>query len=160
LMTEAHRYLALACLGQRSYAEAVKAGLISLGLARGGPLKVQIGLAWRVLGKILAELDTQKEIIPVVVDGKNCNAYDCFSASLQMFAEMGIPDEQARTARELARFERLHGDWREGFRLWQEARDLFAHLGMGIEVSRMDRLGETEKYTNNRDLFRTTNLKE
>jgi hypothetical protein len=78
----------------------------------------------------------------VVVDGKQCNAHACYAASLQIFVEIGAASEQARTARELASYELEHGDRREGIRLWQESRDLFARLGLAIEVERMDRLVE------------------
>ena len=53
---------------------------------------------------------------------------------------MGAAGEQARTARQWAAYELEHGDYREGVRLWEEARELFARLGMPGEVARMDKI--------------------
>jgi tetratricopeptide (TPR) repeat protein len=140
LLTEVYRSLALACLGQNRRDEALSAGLRALDLARKAHLNEHIGRAWRVLGRVSAAYNPQTEGIPVVVDGKECSAHACYAASLQIFVEMGAASEQGHTARELASYELEHGERREGIRLWQEARDLFARLGLEMEVERMDRL--------------------
>ena len=138
LVTETYRFLALACLGHQRCEEALNAGLRALDLARQGRVNEHIGRAWRVLGHISAALDSKTCRAPVLVDGQECSAHACYAASLQIFVEMGAAAEQARTARELALFELERGDRREGARLWQEARDLFARLGLTLEVERMD----------------------
>jgi tetratricopeptide (TPR) repeat protein len=142
LLTEVYRSLALASLGQGCLSEALTAGLRALELARKARLNEQIGRAWRVLGRVSAAFVPETNSSSVVVDGKQCNAHACYAASLQIFVEIGAASEQARTARELASYELEHGDRREGIRLWQESRDLFARLGLAIEVERMDRLVE------------------
>jgi predicted ATPase/class 3 adenylate cyclase len=144
LLTEVYYSLTLACLGQDRCSEALTAGLRALEVARQAHLNQHIGRAWRVLGRISAALGPQAEgaPVPVIVDGKECSTHACYAASLQIFVEMGMASEQARTARDLASYELEQGDRREGIRLWQEARDLFARLGLRMEVERMDRLAE------------------
>ena len=138
LLTETYRSLALACLGQGRREEALSAGLRALELASQQHLNEHIGRAWRVLGRVSAAFDPQPGGAPVVVEGKPCSTHDCYAASLQIFVEMSAANEEARTARELASYELEHGDRHEGLRLWQEARDLFARLGLALEVERMD----------------------
>ncbi len=145
LLSEVYRTLALACLGQNRCEEALSAGLRALELARAQNQNEHIGRAWRVLGRVAAAFDPQAGFekpgrFKVVVDGKQCGAHDCFAASLQIFVEMSATNEQARTARDLASYELEHGDRQEGMRLWQGARDMFARLGLGLEVERMDRI--------------------
>ncbi len=45
--------------------------------------------------------------------------------------------ERARTLREWAKYELAHGDKARGAAMWQEARELFARLGVELEVERM-----------------------
>jgi class 3 adenylate cyclase/tetratricopeptide (TPR) repeat protein len=144
LLTEVYRSLALALMGQDRCEEALQAGLRALELARQQHLNEHIGRAWRVLGRVSAAIEPKAGCappgsFPVMVDGKACGAHDCFAASLQIFVEMSATNEQARTARAMAMYELDHGDRQEGVRLWQEARDLFARLGLQLEVERMDR---------------------
>ncbi len=144
LLTEVYRSLALALMGQERCEEALHAGLRALELARQQNLNEHIGRAWRVLGRVSAAIEPKAgcappDSFPVVVEGKPCGAHECFAASLQIFVEMSATNEQARTARAMAMYELDHGDRQEGVRLWQEARDLFARLGLQLEVEQMDR---------------------
>lgn len=135
MLPETYRWLALSYLGQRRYDEALSAGIKSLHLANQEPVSAQVGQAWRTLGRVAACFRG-----PVMIDNEPCTAHGCYAASLQVFVEMGSAGEQARTARQWAAYELEHGDYREGVRLWEEARELFARLGMPGEVERMDRM--------------------
>ncbi len=145
MQAEVHHNLAAALVGQRRCAEALAAGLQALDLARQGRSNENIGRAWRVLGRVASALEeterqTGEPQRSVMVDGRQCSAQDCYAASLQVFVEMGAASEQARTVRDWAADELRSGDYVEGQRLWQEARDLFVRLGLVREVERMDQL--------------------
>jgi hypothetical protein len=60
-----------------------------------------------------------------------------FEESLRICREMGMEGEEARTLREWARYELGHGDPARGAAMWEEARDLFARLGVELDVERM-----------------------
>jgi tetratricopeptide (TPR) repeat protein len=150
MQAEVYRNLAVALVGQKRLEEALPAGLRALDLARQSRSNENIGRAWRVLGRLAAEIRAgegdallQKRVLPPVeVDGRICSAHDCYAASLQVFVEMGAAGEQARTMREWAANELETGDRPEGLRLWKEARDQFVRLGLVREVERMDRQSE------------------
>jgi len=80
-----------------------------------------IGGVWRTLGKVIAHAAE-----PVAIGDKTCNAEACFAESVRVFTEMGAEGERARTLRAWARYE-----------MGQEAQDIFARLGMELEVERM-----------------------
>ena len=56
---------------------------------------------------------------------------------MQIFTEMGAKGERARILRAWARYEMGQGDVARGKAMWQGARNLFAQLGMELEVERM-----------------------
>jgi tetratricopeptide (TPR) repeat protein len=134
LLGEAWGWRALAYLGLGRLDEALSAGVRALDAARERQVPEGIGRAWRVLGRVAGRFRGE-----VHVYGQPCTAHGCYAASLQAFVEIGATGEQARTVRQWASYEMESGDRAEGQRLWQEARDLFTHLGMPYEVERMER---------------------
>jgi hypothetical protein len=74
---------------------------------------------------------------PITIGDKTCDAVACFAEGAQVFTEMGAEGERARTLRAWARYEMDQGDVARGGAMWREARDLFARLGMELEVGQM-----------------------
>lgn len=125
-------FLAEACLGQHKMEEALVVARRALALGREVGAPLLIGGAWRALGMVLA-----RAARPIAIGEKTYDAAACFAESVQIFTEMGIEGERARTLRVWARYEMGHGYLARGKAMWQEARDLFVRLGMELEVERM-----------------------
>ena len=75
--------------------------------------------------------------ISVTVDGGQWDAEACFAESARIFTEMNTEGELARTLRAWAEYEIKRENRARGETMWQEAKDLFARLGMELEVERM-----------------------
>jgi hypothetical protein len=76
-------------------------------------------------------------------DGPQAAVYDaaaCFAESLRICTETGMEGERAWTLRAWATCELERGDRSHGMAMWQEARELFAKLGVELEVERMAEL--------------------
>ncbi len=132
-LSAAYRFLAEACLGQHKHDDALAAAHRALELGQETDQREHIGAAWRVLGLVAAEGGAGA--IPLGTD--SYTARHCFTASLDLFIEMGAEGERARTLRAWAWYEQTHGDPAHGAALWHEAQALFARLGMTAEVGRM-----------------------
>lgn len=132
-LSETHRFLAEACLGQGKIKEALAAARRALKLAQETEAREFTGAAWRILGMVVAELPES------VAAGKDVyDAAACFAGSLRIFTEMGAEGERARTLRAWARYEIEKGDREHGETMWQEAQEIFERLGMAPEVERME----------------------
>lgn len=118
--------LAQICLAQGRRAEAQAAAAEALALAQAGGSKFLIGLAWRINGQVAS----QQAPAPTAAA-----AY--FANSLQLFNEVNMQAEQARTLQAWAQHERAQGDPAAGEKMWGEARALFAELGLSHELARM-----------------------
>jgi len=138
-VSDSYRCLAEACLGQGKLDEALTAGLRALTVARESDEEEYIMAAWRVLGQT-----AWRRSAPVVVKAQASGetrlytAADCFAESLHLCTEVGMEGERARTLREWATFELASGQWERGAAMWGEARELFAQLGVDLEVKRME----------------------
>jgi class 3 adenylate cyclase/tetratricopeptide (TPR) repeat protein len=124
-ISETYGFLAQACLGQGKLDQASNAALKSLALAQEVQAQEMIGVAWRVLGTILAS-----GAPTVVIDNMAVNAVTCFANSLRIFEQTGMQGERARTLREWGEYEILQGDRQKGQAFWQEARQIFVDLGL------------------------------
>ena len=127
----AYRFLAEAYLGQGQVAAALTAAQRAVDLAGATAQQEHLAAAWRVLGLVAAQVAG-----PVAVGGRDYSAAACFAASLHLFGEMGAEGERARTLRAWAWYERAQGD-PHGALIWEEARSIFARLGLTLEVARM-----------------------
>lgn len=147
-LSDTYQILAEACLGQGKIEEALTAARQALTLGREAGVQAFIGGAWRTLGVVVAHPDFRArladfklhEVFPHLkpdIEHLQSEATVCFVESLRICKEMGMEGEQARTLREWARYELAQGDPVRGAAMWQEARDLFARLGVELEVERM-----------------------
>jgi predicted ATPase/class 3 adenylate cyclase len=137
VLSDTYYFLAEAFLGQGKVAEALAAARQSLILGQTGGVPAYIAAAWRVLGEVAAWLPEPIVIADEVGEERRYDAPACFTASIHICSDTGMAGERARTLRTWARYELQHGDRVRGAALWQEARDLFAHLGADMEVERM-----------------------
>jgi predicted ATPase/class 3 adenylate cyclase len=135
-LSEAHRFLAQAYLGQGDYDRALATAQRALALGQGFGDQEDIGGAWYVLGLI-----AMGQGRPVAADGdpESLAAGDCFARSLDIFAATGMEREQAWVLREWARFELAQGQAEQGQLHWQAAWDLFQQLGLTRQLEQMDR---------------------
>jgi predicted ATPase/class 3 adenylate cyclase len=132
-LAETYRFLAQARLGQGRATEALEAARRALELGQGTGLQEDIGEAWRVLGMVLTAAPSPGSI---TVGEDTLDAAACFARSLEIFTETGMEGEQARTLRAWARYEMERGDRDRGERMWQEAREVFARLGIELGKER------------------------
>ncbi|MBA3530505.1 MAG: tetratricopeptide repeat protein [Ardenticatenales bacterium] len=123
----AYSYLAKAYLGQGKIEEALTTAKHALALGQKSGAQAHIAAAWRALGMIGAQQEAP-ESPPA----------DCFAEAQRLYIATGAEVEHARTLREWARYELTTGSSGQGLTLWQEARDLFMHLGLDIELKRME----------------------
>jgi tetratricopeptide (TPR) repeat protein len=124
---ETYCFLAEACLGQGKAHEALDAAQRALELAQETGLQKVTGIAWRVLGMALAAAPPPGSLN---IGEETPDAADCFVHSLQVFAEMGMESERARTLRAWAEHEMERGDRDRGEEMQREAREIYARLGI------------------------------
>jgi predicted ATPase len=130
-LSENYRFLAEALLGRGSLDEAKGAALRALELCREVENHEHLAEAWRVLGLVASDSESDIEI-----DGETRDPAACFSQSLSIFSRIKMEAERARTLRDWARHELAHGDPERGRQLLDEARDSFRRLHMRHELER------------------------
>ncbi len=135
-ISETHRFLAEACLGQGKWEEALPAARRALSLAQAVEQRDMMAGAWRVLGQVLAQLEAGKGTLEVGSSNfQPPTSNFCFAESLRLCVEAGMEGEQAWTLWVWAQHEREQGDPARGERLMREAQALAARLGMMLEPS-------------------------
>lgn len=136
--------LAEACLGLQKLDDALNAARTAIALAKETEQQGYIGQAWRVLGMVAAQLSA-----PVSLYNQSYDPTACFNESLQTFTEIGMEGERARTIRAWARYEIDQGDKTRGETMWQEAREIFTQLDMGLELEKMtEQMPTTDHHDN------------
>ena len=126
-LAETYRFLAEACLGQGKVDEALDAARRALELAQETQLQEDVGSAWRALGMALAAAPSPGSL---TIGDESLDAAACFVKGLGVFAETGMEGERARTLRAWAGYEIERGDRGRGEEMRQEAREIFARLGI------------------------------
>lgn len=136
-------YYAEALIGLGRYDEAFYSARQALILGEEDKTPEYIGMAWRTLGMICANI---KDVVRFSDwETRQMGKYDaetCFSKSVKIFIDAEIDSERARTLREWACYKLNLNDRVQGAKLWQEAQDIFAKLGAQMEVERMNTLPE------------------
>jgi class 3 adenylate cyclase/tetratricopeptide (TPR) repeat protein len=141
--SETYAFLGEACLGQGKLKEALDAATRALAIARESENDLDLGIAWRTLGKVLAAWNKDELGAPPGV-ASICQPHpepqSCFLKSHQIFKKINAESEAARTLREWAEFEIQNGRVEEGTRMLEEAQMVLSRLGaLGA--------GETEPVT-------------
>lgn len=138
-LAETYSFLAEACLGQGKLTEALEAAQHGVALAQKSENHLDLGGAWRALGKVAAGMKKRRaDARPVSAAAGLALAEPsaCFTESLRVFKLINAEGEQARTLRAGAEFELHEGRTEEGRKKLEAARSIFQRLGMTLEVER------------------------
>jgi tetratricopeptide (TPR) repeat protein len=129
--SETYAFLGEACLGQGKLKEALDATNRALALARESENDLDLGIAWRTLGKVLTAWNKDELGAPGVASicQPQPEPQSCFLKSHQIFKKINAESEAARTLREWAQFEIQNGRVEEGTRMLEEAQMVLSRLG-------------------------------
>lgn len=136
---EAHAFLSEACLGQGKLKDALDAANRALDLARESENDLDLGIAWRMLGQVLAAWSNDKS--PRLQNGAPLNEicsdpHACFDESLRIFKKINAESEAARTLRAWAAFDLQNDRVDEGNKKLKEAQAVFLRLGAIVQNER------------------------
>jgi class 3 adenylate cyclase/tetratricopeptide (TPR) repeat protein len=134
-ISETYCLLAEACLGQEKRQEALTSAKRALALAKESGSHLDMGGAWRTLGRAATDLGRNSGAPASEPAGLNPRA--CFEESLRVFQQIDAQGEQARTLRAWAEYEMRQGRAEAGQKMWAEARNIFLRLGLHAEVQKM-----------------------
>jgi tetratricopeptide (TPR) repeat protein len=139
VLSVTYSFLANAYLGQNKVSEALPAAQRALDLAEETESQDDLGLVWRVLGLVAAAL-AEPVTISLGKEGqtRTLKAEEFFFESERIFNEIEKEEERARTLREWAKYKLAEGDYQQGMRMWDEAKEIFMQLGALPEVERME----------------------
>jgi class 3 adenylate cyclase/tetratricopeptide (TPR) repeat protein len=130
--SETYAFLSEACLGQGKLKEALDAADRALAIASESENDLDLGIAWRTLGKVLAA--SSKDRLPVSTDGASLDQTQfkpdaCFLQSHRIFKKIDAEGEAAGTLRAWAEFDLQNGRDAEGTKRLQEAQTILRRLG-------------------------------
>ena len=131
ILTETYRFLAEALLKQNKVSRAFEAAQVSFAFAVEAENLEDIAGAWHILGLTAAHTR-----MPVEINGKPRTAAECFTKSLQIFAEIKMKAARARVLRDFAAYEKTAGRMTAAREMSAEARKIFTKLEMPIEADR------------------------
>jgi tetratricopeptide (TPR) repeat protein len=140
-LSESYRFLSEACLGQGNLVEAVDAAQRALSLGQKSQSGLDVGAAWRALGRVAAKIKKQN---PQSNSGEAAPATTlpdpetCFSESMRVFEQMNAEAERARTLRVWGKFDLEQGRTKEGRERLEASRSIFNRLEMTLVVERTD----------------------
>ena len=120
-LSGSYRYLAEARLGTKKVSQALAEAQLALALAKEANASETIGLAWRTLGRVIAQQPN-----PITLDDRVYTPAGCFAESLRTFTDLNRPGQQARTLRAWASFEERKNNPTKAQNLRQEAKALLA----------------------------------
>ena len=138
VLSEAFGFLAEACLAQGRFAAGLQAAERSLTLASDSGNELDVGVAQRLLGQLLAGAGTSS---PPAAAGPEAPAQEpsqYFSQSLALFKKLNAEGEQGRTLRAWGQFELAQGDKASGTKKLAAALEIFQRLGMRAETARTE----------------------
>ncbi len=140
-LSETYRFLSEACLGQGKLPEALDAAQQALTLAQKSENSLDLGSAWRAVGRVAAKLSAPGSEPPATAGSSVAAIAEpaaCFRESLRVFQQMNAEAEQARTLRVWAKFELEQGRHDEASEKWEAAQSIFLRLGMPLAAERKD----------------------
>ena len=141
-LSEAQRFLSEACLGQGKLNEALEAAERALRLAQESENGLDLGAAWRALGRIGAKLSAaeigSRSSQAGAGAGQVPEPETCFRESLRVFKEMNAEAEQARTLRVWSKVALAQGREAESREKSAEAQKIFMRLSMPLVAEKQD----------------------
>jgi tetratricopeptide (TPR) repeat protein len=137
VLSEASSFLSEACLGQEKVSEALESAEQALALARESGNELDLGIAWRALGRAKTRMpDVEGHPSGTDPDSNRCDPPACFEESLALFKKMNSEAEQARTLRAWAEFDLWRKDFATARQKLATVQTTFERLGMKTEAER------------------------
>jgi predicted ATPase/class 3 adenylate cyclase len=129
---ETYAFLSEACLCQGKLKDALDAANHALAMAGESENDLDLGIAWRTLGKVLAACP--KDQLPLSANGATPDKPQfepdaCFQQSHQIFKKIDAEGEAAGTLRAWAEFDLQNGRDAEGRKRLEEAQTILRRLG-------------------------------
>jgi tetratricopeptide (TPR) repeat protein len=133
-LADTYRFLAQACLGQEQVMEALSWAHRARHFALHNGGVELLGMTWRVLGQVVAQLPPQ--VLPVTIEDDLYDAPGCFAESLRLLQEANsgasVHRERVRTLWAWAAYELARGNKERGREMAQEAQAIAEQLGMEL----------------------------
>jgi predicted ATPase/class 3 adenylate cyclase len=129
---ETYAFLSEACLGQGKFKEALDAADHALAMASESENDLDLGIAWRTLGNVLAACSKDRAAISArngSLDQPQFEPEACFEQSHQIFKKIDAEGEAAGTLRAWAEFDLQNGRIQEGNKRLEEAQSILRRLG-------------------------------
>ena len=137
VLSESYCFLTEAYLGLEKPAQALQAAQQRLAHGRATANPIDIGQAWRVLGRTASQIGH-----PVRANQQEdavFSASACFEQSLKIFSELKLERNRAFVLWNWAEYELAQGNMEEGSRMWQEAHSKFERLNLPLLAARMSK---------------------
>jgi class 3 adenylate cyclase/tetratricopeptide (TPR) repeat protein len=130
--SETYAFLSEACLGLGKLNEALDAAQRALALARETENDLDLGIAWRTLGQVLAARNKNRLVNGATLDESHPGPDGCFVESHRIFKKINAESEAARTLSAWAEFDFQGGRAEEGNKKREEAQTIFRRLGTAL----------------------------
>ena len=131
--SETYAFLSQGCLGQGKLAEALEAANRALNLARETENDLDLGIAWRTLGEVLAGCNNERGAVPNSPLNEICSEPEaCFQESHRIFEKINAEGEAARTLRAWAELDLQNGRLEEGQVKLADAQAIFRRIGAHV----------------------------
>ena len=143
VLAETFVFLSEACLGLGKLAEAIKTAQKAIHLAQQSENPLNLGEAWRALGRIGAAVALQRRQTSnsdSIVGLDTTDPGHCFAESLRVFSGIKAAGEQARTLRAWAEYDIQSGHLEPARQKLQAARTTFLQLEATPEVTATETL--------------------
>jgi len=141
ILSESYRFLSEACLGQAKLSEALDTAQRALALAQESQNGLDLGGAWRALGRAAAKVQKQNAQERALEGSSASRLPDpeaCFTESLRVFKAMNAEAEQGRTLRAWSSFALEQGRTGEAREKAHAAQSIFQRLEMPLAAERVD----------------------
>ncbi len=135
ILAEAFAFLAEACLGQGKSSDALQAAKRSLDLARKSGNELDSGVAWRLIGRLLARRRLETPRQPGADPAAQAEPSHCFAESVALFKKLSSVTEEARTLRAWGEYEAGVGRVQLGIEKLKQALEKFQSLGLLSEAA-------------------------
>lgn len=139
-LSATYSFLSEARLGLGRFGEAREAARRGLALAQESENDLDLGTAWRALGRVnaadpLAGADAAK---PGSANESPESADACFESSVRIFRKIGAAGDEAATLRYWAEFEHRRGREEDARSKANSALEIFRRLGASAEIARTE----------------------
>jgi tetratricopeptide (TPR) repeat protein len=138
LSHETQRFFAQAYLGLNREKLALSAAQQALTLSLAIGDQYGIGKTWQVLGDIAARCGRAVDVVDEQGEMRFWEAADCYKESLAIFNKLDLRPSLARVLWRWAEHELESGNFEDGKRMWEQAREIFEQLNLTHWLAIMD----------------------